>query len=503
MFHTDQAGRLPPKLAFALVSFALGELGDGLNIFQGIYLVGLGWDEGSVGAALSIMGLTALLVQTVAGDIVDRTTLDRRIFLTVASVLTAASASSVMFVQGNSQHALMYITKVVEGIASSFIGPCLAALTLASFGPEHFDSIMANNILWGHVGSVASAILAGVVAYVSYGEAGEGVKYCFLVIGFSALIAVIFVRFCPEGDPLMGRGFKGAVALDEQGHLEKVSSYDEQHGGDDTSPEGGLSTSVAGALDESNEELILQKESSAMPEAASYWSVFMDPKTCVLCLTGFFFHFANANVLLVLGELMGGDNDDGSPKRSAIPLIAGAIILAQGTMSAATIAGGRLTDKGVGRKPLFLAGLLTLPIRCALVILWRNKSEGYLLSTQILDGLGGGFFGLLHPYLVADLTFGTGRFNVVMGLTASCFGLGGTMSNFLGQLAVQYFGHVISLLCSLTLSFIPIILFALFMPETYGQRGNLEELNIKASRSQSPRAKFTPAESENRYVQMT
>ena len=501
MFHADHVGHLSPKLAFALVSFALGELGDGLNIFQGIYLVGLGWNEGSVGAALSLMGLTALLVQTVAGDIVDRTTLDRRIFLTLASVITAASASSIMFVQGDSQHVLMYLTKVVEGVASSFIGPCLAALTLASFGPEHFDAVMANNILWGHVGSVASAILAGTVAYFSYGEAGEGVKYCFLVIGVSALIAVIFVRMCPEGDPLMGRGFKGAVAMDEHGQLEKVASYEEEqqktNNGDNSSPEDGLST----ALDESNEELIKQKESSTMPEAASYWSVFSDPKVLVLCLTGFFFHFANANVLLVLGELMGGDNEDGSPKRSAIPLIAGAIILAQGTMSAATIAGDRLTEKGVGRKPLFLAGLLTLPIRCALIILWRDMSEGYLLSTQILDGLGGGFFGLLHPYLVADLTFGTGRFNVVMGLTASCFGLGGTMSNFLGQLVVQHFGHVASLMGSLGISFIPIISFGLFMPETHGQRGLLDEKRAESPRNKN--ATFVAAESDNQYVQMT
>ena len=36
---------LSPKLAFLLVSLALGQLGDGLNIFQGIYLVGKGWNE--------------------------------------------------------------------------------------------------------------------------------------------------------------------------------------------------------------------------------------------------------------------------------------------------------------------------------------------------------------------------------------------------------------------------------------------------------------------------
>ena len=96
---------LSPKIAFALVSFTLGELGDGLNIFQGIYLVGLGWNEGSVGAALSLMGLTVLLVQTVAGDIVDKTKIDRRFFLAVASLINAFSASAVLFVrEGNNDH---------------------------------------------------------------------------------------------------------------------------------------------------------------------------------------------------------------------------------------------------------------------------------------------------------------------------------------------------------------------------------------------------------------
>ena len=109
---------------------------------------------------------------------------------------------------------------------------------------------------------------------------------------------------------------------------------------------------------------------------------------------------------------MGGD-EDGSPRRSAIPLVGGAIILAQATMAAATWAGDRLTFFGIGRKPLFLAGLATLPIRCALIIFWKDAGDFYLLSTQILDGIGGGLCGLIHPYLVADITFGSGRFNVI------------------------------------------------------------------------------------------
>lgn len=134
------------------------------------------------------------------------------------------------------------------------------------------------------------------------------------------------------------------------------------------------------------------------------------------------YSFSNANVLLVLGELMsmngnGGDDDnnddDEGTSRSAIPLIAGAIILAQLTMSVATVLGDYFTERGMGRKVLFLAGLVTLPLRCALIIYWKDSGNAFLLSTQILDGLGGGFFGLLHPYLVADITFGTGRFNLI------------------------------------------------------------------------------------------
>ena len=64
---------MPPKLAFLLVSFSLGEHGDGLNIFQGVFLVGTGWNEGSIGIALSLMGLTALTVHPWAGQEIGST----------------------------------------------------------------------------------------------------------------------------------------------------------------------------------------------------------------------------------------------------------------------------------------------------------------------------------------------------------------------------------------------------------------------------------------------
>jgi len=418
------------KLIFGLVSLSLGQLGDGLNIFQGIYLVGLGWNEGSVGIALSLMGFTALIVQPFAGDVVDRTSTDRRTFLTVASVLTAGSAMAVMLVrEGNVDHWLVWVTKIIEGLSSSFIGPCLAALTLASFGPDYFDGAMASNILWGHVGSVMSAVLAGVIAYVRY----PNIKECFLVLAASAFMAAAFVQCLPMGNRALGRGFRKQDTIIEE---------------DDETPE---------------------------QEASTYLTVLADKKTLALCVTGFFFHFANANVLLVLGEIMGQSDDDAydddsGANRSAIPLVGGAVVTAQVTMSIATVLGGWLTAMEYGRKPMFMVALLTLPVRCALILWWQNKGNAYLLSTQVLDGIGGGFFGLIHPYMVADISFGTGRFNVLMGLTSACFGMGGTLSNLVGQWVVQMFSHSVSIIGSLCLSIVPILLFWIAMPETYGMR---------------------------------
>jgi MFS family permease len=217
--------------------------------------VNIGWNESAVGIALSLMGFTALICQTFAGDVIDKTTVDRRNIIMVAAAMTACSAMAVLFVrEGNQDHMLMYITKVVEGVASSFITPCLAALTLASFGPSDFDQVMANNVLWSHVGSSISAILAGAAAYILYPK----IKLCFFVVGISALCAVIFIKFLPEGDQLMGRGFH--------------SSKQEKPGGNLSDDQ---STATA--------------TKSEAPEAASYISVMSEPKTLILCMTGFFF----------------------------------------------------------------------------------------------------------------------------------------------------------------------------------------------------------------------
>ena len=213
-----------------------------------------------------LAGYSDLLVYRTSFSIkVDKTNVDRRVFLATASILTALSASAIFFVQGNSQHGLIYISKIIEGISSSFIGPCLSALVLATFGPNNFDVITASNTLWGHIGSVVAAFLAGFVAYFMY----PNIKLCFLVIAASAITAIFFVGFLPEGDKLMGRGFMGKQALDKFGHVEQLVEEPRD--------------------DQAVEEQASDQKTADEPEASSYSEVIADKRCLLLCLTGFFF----------------------------------------------------------------------------------------------------------------------------------------------------------------------------------------------------------------------
>ena len=49
-----------------------------------------------------------------------------------------------------------------------------------------------------------------------------------------------------------------------------------------------------------------------------------------------------------------------------------------------------------------------------------------ILSTQILDGVGAGVFGTMYILVTSDISGGTGRFSLTLGLS-SAMSIGGTM----------------------------------------------------------------------------
>jgi len=80
--------------------------------------------------------------------------------------------------------------------------------------------------------------------------------------------------------------------------------------------------------------------------------------------------------------------------------------------------------------------------------------------------VGAGIFGALFPLIVADLTRGTGRFNVSQGAIATAQGIGAALSSAVAGVIVVQFGYSAAFL---TLSAIAAGTLAMFwwaMPET-------------------------------------
>jgi len=133
------------------------------------------------------------------------------------------------------------------------------------------------------------------------------------------------------------------------------------------------------------------------------------------------FHFANAAMLPLIGEKLSQNHQQASSL-----FIAACIITAQIVMVPMAILVGQKADAW-GRKPIFLAGFAVLPIRGILYTLTQNPYA--LISIQILDGIGAGIFGALFFIVIADLTKGTGHYNLAQGASSASWGLGAAMSN--------------------------------------------------------------------------
>lgn len=93
----------------------------------------------------------------------------------------------------------------------------------------------------------------------------------------------------------------------------------------------------------------------------------------------------------------------------------------------------------------------------------------YLVAVQLLDGIGAGIFGVVSVLVVADLTRGTGRFNLTQGALATATGVGAGLSNVLAGFVVQAAGFDAGFLTLAAIAAFAAVCFALAMPETLGR----------------------------------
>jgi MFS family permease len=97
-----------------------------------------------------------------------------------------------------------------------------------------------------------------------------------------------------------------------------------------------------------------------------------------------------------------------------------------------------------GRKPLLMLGLGAVCLRAILLAL--SAGPWALLLFQLLDGVSAAVIGVMLPLVIADLTRGTGRYNLAQGVAGTAMGIGAALSVGVTGYAVERVGYSIGFL---------------------------------------------------------
>ena len=363
---------------------------------------------------------------------------------------------------------LMIFIKFLQGAVTSFIPPGLNSITQGIVGSSGMTSQVAVNEMMNHLGTGILVLAGSLVGVILYPDLG----YIFVV---SPIACVAFLVFLNKINPLdidhaEARGLvknkSGDAPPPTSDYVAATESGDASAGGAQkkdlkTQPSFNFGWSSVGGS-------TFGSLAGSDLKADSPLRVLRDPILLTFIGICFLFHTANGTVLpLVMQTLAIGSG------RSGILMSGLCIIVAQIFMVASAKICGEYSCK-YGRKPLFLVGLFIVPIRCAilglLLILRGDESSHFMqiliLSTQIMDGVGAGVFGTMYILVTSDISGGTGRFSMTLGLTTAAMSIGGTVSGYLGEALAQDIGYKEAFFILCVMSCVPALLYLFFMPET-------------------------------------
>lgn len=395
---------IPGRLArpLDLLNFSLADVRDGLGPYLSIYLLLTHhWDQASIGFVMGVGGIAAIVAQTPVGALVDRTMAKRALVIAAALAVTAGALAMPLFPGFYS----ISILQAVTGIAASVFAPALAAITLGMVGPRFFARRIGRNESFNHAGNASAAAATGGLAYFF------GPVVVFWVLAAMAALSVVATLRIP------------AEAIDHD---------------------------VARGMDHAPGEPHAQPSRFAV--------LLHNRRLMIFAAAVVAFHFANAAMLPLVGQVLALQNRD-----RGTALMAACIVAAQVVMVPVAYVAGTKADSW-GRKPIFLVGFAVLAARGLLYTLSDNPY--WLVGVQLLDGVGAGIFGALFPLVVQDVTHGTGRFNVSLGAVTTAWGVGAALSNFAAGWIVLAAGYHAAFLSLGALAGGGLLLYLVAMPET-------------------------------------
>jgi MFS family permease len=379
------------------------------------------------------------LAQGPAGYLYDYTE-NKVIWLSAAGVLTTLLTLFTAFFASDNNFWLMIIVKLVQGAVTSFIPPGLNSITQGIVGSVGMTEQVSVNEMMNHLGTAIIVLTGSLIAFFLYPDIG----ILFIV---SPIACIGFLYFLNKIKP-SDIDNDAARGLTEATKDEAVV---------ETAP-----PDVEPSFNFGGEPVSSSKADSPL-------QVLKDPILLTFIVVCFLFHTANGTILpLVMQTLAIGNG------RSGILMSGLCIVLAQVFMVASAKICGTYSQV-YGRKWLFLIGLGIVPIRCAILsglLIWQGDAEASLLqqaiilSTQVLDGIGAGTFGTMYILVTSDISMGSGRFGMSLGLTTAAMSIGGTVSGYMGQALAEDHGYLKAFEILTILSIVPVALYFFCMPET-------------------------------------
>jgi MFS family permease len=168
------------------------------------------------------------------------------------------------------------------------------------------------------------------------------------------------------------------------------------------------------------------------------------------------FQLANASMLPLLGEALG-------PDRGSRLLISAMIVVPQMVVAMLAPWVGHHADEW-GRRPLLLIGFAALPIRA--LCFWLVSDPLLLVGVQVLDGITGAAVGVLTPLVIADVTRGTGRFNLAQGFVGTFSGIGAALSTTASGFVAGSFGNATGFAAVAAVALTALVTLWALLPET-------------------------------------
>jgi MFS family permease len=363
------------------------------------------WSQSAVGLVTALSGWLGLAVQTPIGAAID-TTHRKRGAIVLALALLAVGAVCIYIAP---RFWPVLVASTLIAIVGDVFGPAVAALTLGLVEQQDLARRMGRNAAFDHAGNVAIAIVLGAVGWIFSQRA------VFLTVPVFALMAAATALSIPHS------------AIDKR--------------------------RARGSAEPRNDE---------QPNGAAGLVVLIESRPLVIFgLCAMLFHFANAPLLPLVGQKLAIGH-----KAEATAMMSSCIVAAQLVMIPIAVLSGRKADTW-GRRPILIIGFAILPIR-AILYTFSNNSV-WLIGVQLLDGVGAGIFGAITPLLVADLTAGTGRYNLALGAVATMQGVGASTSALIAGVIVDRFGYSIGFLTLGVVAAVALATMALAMPETAPQ----------------------------------